>query len=112
MQAVRCCELDLLGAQRHTRLSTVGVAGRDGRLAHLPRMLSARKRLASSWDKIVTMRSNAQPSRLVRLLPACDSLVAMTMTARLLTVAGGRSLDVFVAGAEGMPLVVNIPRYS
>jgi pimeloyl-ACP methyl ester carboxylesterase len=33
----------------------------------------------------------------------------MTMTRRLLTVAGGRSLDVFVVGAEGAPLVVNLP---
>src|SRR5450759_6030364 len=33
----------------------------------------------------------------------------MTTTRRLLTVAGGRSLDVFVVGAEGAPLVVNIP---
>lgn len=65
----------------------------------------------SSWDKIEDDREqNPTFSRFSRLpLPVCDSLVAMTMTARLLTVAGGRSLDVFVAGAEGAPLVVNIP---
>jgi len=33
----------------------------------------------------------------------------MTMTRRLLTVAEGRNLDVFVAGAEGAPLIVNLP---
>ena len=42
-------------------------------------------------------------------MPGYGILVAMTMTRRLLTVAGGRSLDVFVVGAEGAPLVVNIP---
>src|ERR1019366_9025034 len=36
-------------------------------------------------------------------------LVAMTMTRRLVPVAGGRNLDVFVVGAEGAPLVVNLP---
>jgi pimeloyl-ACP methyl ester carboxylesterase len=40
---------------------------------------------------------------------AYGSLVAMTMTRRLITVAGGRNLDVFVVGAEGAPLVVNLP---
>jgi pimeloyl-ACP methyl ester carboxylesterase len=33
----------------------------------------------------------------------------MTMTRRLLAVAGGRSLDVFVVGSEDAPLVVNLP---
>jgi len=33
----------------------------------------------------------------------------MTKTRRLLTVAGGRNLDVFVSGREGAPLLVNIP---
>jgi len=33
----------------------------------------------------------------------------MTTTRRLFPVAGGRSLDVFVAGPEGAPLIVNIP---
>ena len=43
------------------------------------------------------------------LVPICGSVIAMTMTRRVFTVAGGRSLDVFVVGEEGAPLVVNLP---
>lgn len=37
------------------------------------------------------------------------SLFAMTKTRQLLTLPDGRSLDVFVAGDEGSPVVVNLP---
>jgi pimeloyl-ACP methyl ester carboxylesterase len=43
------------------------------------------------------------------LVPTYGIVVAMTMTRRLFSVAGGRSLDVFVVGEEGAPLVVNLP---
>jgi pimeloyl-ACP methyl ester carboxylesterase len=43
------------------------------------------------------------------LVPTYGIVIAMTMTRRLFTVAGGRSLDVFVVGEEGAPLVVSLP---
>lgn len=39
----------------------------------------------------------------------CGSLVAMAMTRQLITLADGRTLDVFLAGADDAPLVVNLP---
>jgi pimeloyl-ACP methyl ester carboxylesterase len=42
-------------------------------------------------------------------VPTYGIVFAMTITRRLFTVAGGRSLDVFVVGEEGAPLVVNLP---
>src|SRR5665811_436318 len=78
---------------------------------HLSRMLTARKRLASTGDKLhgAWERCVTSSTVLRLLVPGYGSLVAMTMTRRLLTVAGGRTLDVFVVGAEGAPLVVNLP---
>jgi pimeloyl-ACP methyl ester carboxylesterase len=43
------------------------------------------------------------------LVPTYGIVIPMTMTRRLFTVAGGRSLDVFVVGEEGAPLVVSLP---
>ena len=39
----------------------------------------------------------------------CGSLVAMAMTRHLITVAVGRTLDVFVSGEDGAPLVIDLP---
>jgi len=43
------------------------------------------------------------------LVPIYGSVIAMTMTRRLFTMPGGRSLDVSLVGEEGAPLVVNLP---
>jgi len=39
----------------------------------------------------------------------CDSLDAMAMTRHLIPLAGGRTLDVFVSGEDGAPLVIDLP---
>ena len=39
----------------------------------------------------------------------CGSLVAMAMTRQLITLADGRTLDFFVSGDDGAPLVVDLP---
>ena len=39
----------------------------------------------------------------------CGSLVAMAMTRHLITLAAGRTLDVFVSGEDGAPLVIDLP---
>ena len=59
------------------------------------------------WEQCVTCSAP-----LPLLVPGCGSLIAMTTTRRLLTVAGGRSLDVFVVGAEGAPLVPGLAPLS
>ena len=39
----------------------------------------------------------------------CGSLVAMAMTRHLIPLAVGRTLDVFVSGEDGAPLVIDLP---
>lgn len=39
----------------------------------------------------------------------CDILDAMTMSRHLITVAAGRTLDIFVSGEDGAPLVIDLP---